>query len=209
MYNYIKQNPVTGIMRNFPTEILVQVVQALYYGGLRSLEIASNTPDALKQIEMLRKHLPSDFSIGAGTVLNDQMAKEAISAGATFLLTPSTNESTLEYCANNNILLLPGVLTPTDVSICCSYGFETLKLFPADSLPLNYIKGLKGPFQNTNYVAVGGVTRSNAIDFFKNGYIGVGIGNNLIDFNAIDSGDWDKITQDTKTLLNQIKSIQS
>ena len=63
----------------------------------------------------------------------------------------------LEYCAKNDIALLPGVLTPTDVAVSLEYGFKTMKLFPAGSMPMSYLKDLKGPFDDTHYMAIGAV----------------------------------------------------
>ena len=67
--------------------------------------------------------------------------------------------------------ILPGVFTATDVGICLEYGYDTMKLFPAGDMPLGYVKSLKGPFDGTDYVAVGGVNLENIKDFLAAGYI--------------------------------------
>lgn len=86
--------------------------------------------------------------------------------------------------------ILPGVFTATDVETCLEYGYDTLKMFPAGDMPLGYIKSLKGPFDGTDYVAVGGVGLENVKDFLAAGYIGAGIGSNLITKEMIAEGNW-------------------
>ena len=77
----------------------------------------------------------------------------------------------LEYCRDQGIAMLPGALTPSDVSACLRYGFSTIKLFPAGDMPKGYIKSLKGPLDGTEYVAIGGVNPGNIGDFFRQGYL--------------------------------------
>jgi len=111
--------------------------------------------------------------------------------GAQFLLTPGTPLSVLEYCASNDIMLLPGVLTPVDVATCLEFGFSTMKLFPAGSMPRHYVKDLKGPFDNTNYMAIGGVSPANIRDFFDAGCISVGLASSLMPKEAVAANDWE------------------
>ncbi len=190
MYHIIKENPLISIIRKLPPEQTIDYAEAVYNGGIKAFEIACNSPGAMKQISMLRSHFGSTALIGAGTVTTIERAREAMDAGAQFLLSPSTNLSILEYAKQNNTPLLPGVMTPTDVDICYNAGYKVFKLFPAASLPLNYVHNLKGPFDDTEYVAVGGVTLSNLSQFFKSGFIGAGIGSNLIPKEYIEANNW-------------------
>ena len=87
-------------------------------------------------------------------------------------------------------MLLPGVLTPTDVALCLEYGFKTMKLFPAGAMPRSYVKDLKGPFDETNYMAIGGVKRENVGEFFDAGCISVGLASGLMPPGAVERCDW-------------------
>lgn len=107
--------------------------------------------------------------MGAGTVTTPERCRIAMDSGAEFVLTPSVNRDTIEFCLKHAIRILPGVMTPTDVDVCLSYGLNIMKLFPAGDLPENYIKSLKGPFDGTEYVAVGGVNAGNIGTFLKEG----------------------------------------
>ncbi len=192
MEQIFRKHKICAILRNIPLEKTIDYVTAAFKGGIRLFEVAMNSPHAEKQIQMLVERFGDKALIGAGTVINKELCLKAREAGAQFFLTPSVVIETLEFCASNNIKLLPGVLTPTDVSTCLSYGYSTLKLFPAGDMPKNYIKSLKGPFDNTNYVAVGGVRLDNISDYLSQGFIGVGIGSNLIPKDLVEREDWDK-----------------
>ena len=95
---------------------------------------------------MLRTHFGDRCTVGAGTAITVERCKAALDAGAQFLLTPGTPLDVFSYCAENDIALLPGVLTPTDVATSLQFGYKTMKLFPAGSMPRHYVKDLQGPF---------------------------------------------------------------
>ena len=184
MKQLVLENPILVIMRNVPTEKILDYAGAVMDGGIRFFEVALNSKDALEQIAMLKKHFGNKAHIGAGTAITVERAEAAVSAGAEFLLSPSTDEDVLAWCRDN------GALTPSDVSKCLRYGFPVIKLFPAGDMPRNYIKSLKGPFDDTDYVAIGGVSRDNMADFFAQGYIGVGMGSNVIPKEMVQRNDW-------------------
>ena len=190
MKQLVLENPILAIMRNVPTEKVLNYAGAILEGGIRFFEVALNSKDALEQIALLRKHFGDRAHIGAGTAITIERAKAAVEAGAEFLLAPSTDEDVLSWCRDNGVSIMPGALTPSDVSKCLRYGFPVIKLFPAGDMPRNYIKSLKGPFDDTDYVAIGGVSRENMADFFAQGYIGVGMGSNVIPKEMVEKNDW-------------------
>lgn len=207
MKEVFRENKILAIMRNVPLEKTIDYAQAVVDGGIKCFEIALNSKDAYKQISMLHEHFGEQALIGAGTAITVELAKNAIEAGAQFLLTPSTHEDVLSYCAKENILFLPGALTPSDVATCLRYGFSTIKLFPAGSVENNYIKSLKGPFDETEYVAIGGVDTDNINDFFKQGYLAVGLGSNLIPKEIVASGDWEEAKKSVAALVSKVNNL--
>jgi 2-dehydro-3-deoxyphosphogluconate aldolase/(4S)-4-hydroxy-2-oxoglutarate aldolase len=208
MLEILKQNKIVAIMRSVPMEKALEYARAITAGGISAIEVALNSDGALEQISLLKAKLPQNVSVGAGTVITVQKARDAVSAGADFLLSPSTNEDVLAYCAENAVKLLPGVMTPTDVSVCVRHGFTVLKLFPAGDLPKFYIKSLKGPFDSTQYVAVGGVSPENVIQFLKAGFIGAGIGSNLVPKQLVEQNDWKSIEETVRKLTQMINGEQ-
>lgn len=205
MREIIKNNPIIAIIRNLPSDILIPYVNTIIDGGIHALEIAMNTPDGAEQIRTIKKRFGDNVIVGAGTAITKERISAALAAGAEFFLTPSINDELLNYYHTNNLKLLPGVLTPSDVEKCLYYGFDMLKLFPAGDMPMNYIKSLKGPFDTTDYVAVGGVTLDNMSDFFTNGYLGAGIASNLIPKEFIQTKDWAKATEHIRKFVDICK----
>lgn len=207
MKEVFRKSKLLVIMRNVPLEKTIEYAQAVMDGGVNCFEVALNSKDALIQISKLREHFGEQALIGAGTAITVELAKSAIGAGAQFLLTPSTHEDVLSYCANEDILFLPGVLTPSDVATCLRYGFSTLKLFPAGSMQKNYIKSLKGPFEETEYVAIGGVDTNNIQDFFKQGYLAVGLGSNLVSKEMVALGNWEEVKKTVAALVSKVNIL--
>ena len=199
------ENPILAILRGVDDEILFDYAEAIMSGGVRFFEIALNSPGALSQIRALRQRFGNEIKLGAGTAITVDRAKAALEAGAEFLLSPSTNEDVLAFCESEGVPMLPGALTPTDISICVRHGFHTIKLFPAASMPMNYIKNLKGPFDNTEYVAIGGVNAHNMTDFIKNGYLGVGLGSNILPRDAVENRNWSAASDYVLSLVEKIR----
>ena len=208
MKQLVLENPILAILRNVPTEKVLNYAGAIMEGGIRFFEVALKSRDALEQIALLKKHYGERAHIGAGTAITVERAKAAVEAGAEFLLAPSTDEDVLAWCRDNGVSIMPGALTPSDVSKCLRYGFPVIKLFPAGDMPRHYIKSLKGPFDDTDYVAIGGVSRENMADFFAQGYIGVGMGSNVIPKEMVEKNDWtgaaEYVAQTVKMMGGQV-----
>lgn len=190
MYEIVSRNRLLGILRNIPLEKTLDYAQAAVRGGVAFFEVALNSPHALEQISLLREQLGERCLVGAGTAITVERCRAAMAAGAQFLLTPGTPLDVLSYCAAQKIPLLPGVMTPTDVAVCLEYGYRTMKLFPAGNMPAGYLKDLKGPFDDTHYMAIGGVTPGNIRQMLDQGYLAVGLASSLMPKEAVEAGDW-------------------
>ena len=205
MYEVFAQNPLLAILRNVPKEVTLDYAGAIRKGGVKVFEVALNSPDALEQIAMLRKAYGDECLIGAGTAITVERCQTALDAGAQFLLTPGTPVDVLAFCRDHNVMLLPGVMTPTDVAVSLQYGFKTMKLFPAGDLPRSYVKDLKGPYDDTNYIAIGGVTPDNIPEFCAAGCLGVGLASSLMPKDKVKARDWDACAAYVKTLTERAK----
>ena len=186
MKHILNQCPVIAILRNLPEDLLIPYAESILRGGISVFEVAMNTPDGAGQISALKESV----TVGAGTATTIERIDSALQAGAQFFLTPSVDESILRYFRKKDLDLLPGVMTPSDVALCIKYNYRIMKLFPAGDLPLSYIKSLKGPFEDTDYVAVGGVRGDNLHTFFEHGFIGAGLGSSLIPHHFLEERDW-------------------
>lgn len=195
---------ITGIFRNIDESKIVKTAEILINNNIKAFEVSYNSHDAIKQIKLLKEHYP-DAKIGAGTILNIEDLKKITSeTEPDFIFTPSVNEEVLKYSQKNNINLIPGVFSPSEVALCLNYGFRLLKLFPAENLSETYVKNLKGPFNNADFIAVGGVTKDNILSFFKMGYLGVGMGSSLIKTDFLKNNDWDSLDKHIKDTLKAI-----
>ena len=157
-------------------------------------------------LKILKKEFP-DARIGMGTILTVEELKKAEESGAEFILTPSVNEEVLKYAGENNIELIPGVFSPSEVALALRYGFNYLKLFPAIDLPDSYINNLKGPFDKVEFMAVGGVEKDNITDFFKAGFKSVGMGSSLIKKSYLESKDWENLEKHVKEIAEIIGAV--
>ena len=141
-YDLVSKHPLLAILRNVPLEKTIDYAEAAVQGGAPFFEVALNSPHALEQITMLRTHFGDRCTVGAGTAITVERCKAALDAGAQFLLTPGTPLDVFSYCAENDIALLPGVLTPTDVATSLQFGYKTMKLFPAGCISVGLASSL-------------------------------------------------------------------
>jgi 2-dehydro-3-deoxyphosphogluconate aldolase / (4S)-4-hydroxy-2-oxoglutarate aldolase len=124
-----------AILRGFTSYEAQKAMAALAAGGVRILEVSLVDPDALKTIRLLRSNNSvSEFVIGAGTVLTSVQATSAIEAGADFLFSPGLNATILAMARKHGILAIPGVLTPSEITVACELDVPLVKLFPAEPL---------------------------------------------------------------------------
>jgi len=149
---------------------LATVADAATASGLGFLEVAMNTEGAADQIRFLRDRLDGNCQVGAGTVLSTAQAREAVAAGATFLVSPCLVPEVQEWAVENDIPTLPGALTPAEIWNAHLAGAAVVKVFPARSAGgPSYFRELRGPFREVPLLACGGVSAENAGDFMESG----------------------------------------
>ena len=200
------KSKITGILRNVKKEDVLKVGEILIKYNIKDFEVTYNTKDSLEIVKMLKKEFP-EARIGMGTILTVEELKKAEESGAEFILTPSVNEEVLRYSGKNNIDLITGVFSPSEVALALRYGFNYLKLFPAIDLPNSYINNLMGPFDKVEFMAVGGVEKDNITDFFKAGFKSVGMGSSLIKKSYLESKDWEKLEKHVKEIAEIIETV--
>ena len=200
------KSKITGILRNVKKEDVLKVGEILIRYNIKDFEVTYNTKDSLEIVKMLKKEFP-EARIGMGTILTVEELKKAEESGAEFILTPSVNEEVLRYSGKNNIDLITGVFSPSEVALALRYGFNYLKLFPAIDLPDSYINNLMGPFDKVEFMAVGGVEKDNITDFFKAGFKSVGMGSSLIKKSYLESKDWEKLEKHVKGIAEIIETV--
>ncbi|NZA28439.1 bifunctional 4-hydroxy-2-oxoglutarate aldolase/2-dehydro-3-deoxy-phosphogluconate aldolase [Luteimonas sp. SJ-92] len=142
-----------------------RIADALLSGGLRTLELTLRTPAALETLAALKRDLP-EIVIGAGTVLDETQMRQAIDAGADFLVTPGTPPALAEALAKAPLPVVPGGATPTEFLALMAHGFRVCKLFPASAVGgLAMLKGLAGPLAGLKLCPTGGIGEDTAADY--------------------------------------------
>ena len=183
--------PVIVIQR---IEDAVPLAEALLAGGVRVLEVTLRTPVALAAIEAIARAVPEAI-VGAGTLRSAADARVARSAGASFAVSPGFTPALAEACAAEQLPLLPGVSTASEVMQANDAGFHFLKLFPAVAVGgLALLKSLAGPFPDVSFCPTGGITPENARQFLVLPNVRVCGGSWLTPQDAVDARDWARIT---------------
>ncbi len=138
-----------------------------------------NTEGAAGLIRSAVRRYGNRLMIGAGTVLTLRDLKTALSAGATFIVSPVVVPPVIEYCARHKIPVFPGALVPQDIYAAWQAGATMVKVFPSGCFGPDYFKELKGPFPQIELLACGGVTPENTKDYFKNGASAIAVGSSV------------------------------
>lgn len=171
---------VVAIIRRTGPFDAVALSEALAAGGVRVLEITLNSHDALRSIERVRRQHIGDLVVGAGTVRNAGDARAAIDAGAEFLVAPNFNVDAVDVANAAGLAMLPGVATPTEAVAAFESGCRLLKLFPAAALGANFLRLIRDPLPDIQFMATGGIDNDNMVDFFRAGAVAVGLGSSLV-----------------------------
>jgi 2-dehydro-3-deoxyphosphogluconate aldolase/(4S)-4-hydroxy-2-oxoglutarate aldolase len=168
---------VIAILRGDYTGHFAHIARTLAEAGMTAMEVTLNSPGAIDGLHQMKAELGERFLVGAGTVLNESHAFEAVSAGAQFIVAPNTNPRVVEFCVERDICVIPGAYTATEVMNAVEMGAHMIKLFPAE---LGYFKAIRAPLNHVPFVTTGGITLDNAADFIKAGAVAVGMGSQLI-----------------------------
>lgn len=202
----MKEQKIISIIRAESPDDLKEVAASLYRGGVRILEITMNTPGALEAIKQIKENHP-DLWVGAGTVLDEETARLAIMAGASFLLSPTLSEASIRMASRYNIPFIPGVLTPTEALTAYEWGARVVKVFPVGSLGAAYIKYLKGPLPHLEMVPVGGVSNETAEAFLEAGSFALGIGSTLVNDTLIKEKQFPEIERRARELVETVSAF--
>jgi 2-dehydro-3-deoxyphosphogluconate aldolase/(4S)-4-hydroxy-2-oxoglutarate aldolase len=179
---HLLQYKIVSIIRGIQAYNVLAIAEALYEGGIRSMEITLNSPNALPVIENLVHKMGDKMLVGAGTVLQATNALDAINAGAKFILSPIVDNRVIQVTKQHGVVSIPGAFTATEIYQAFTCGADIIKIFPASIGP-EYIKDLRGPFPQIPLMPTGGVHLNNIPGFLKAGAVAFGIGSALVKAN--------------------------
>ena len=180
------------------------LAKALYHGGIDCAEITFRSAYAKDAIEEIHRELP-DMLLGAGTVSTIEQAQDALQAGASFIVTPGFNERVVSWCVENNIPILPGVSTASEIETALSYGLHNVKFFPAQSSGgAQKIKDLSAPYADVKFMPTGGINAQNMHEYLSlPNVLAIG-GSFMLPQDKIDAQDFDAIEQLSKQAIQSL-----
>jgi 2-dehydro-3-deoxyphosphogluconate aldolase/(4S)-4-hydroxy-2-oxoglutarate aldolase len=186
--------------------VVVDIVKALYEGGIRTIEFTNRGPKALdnfKALVALKNEMP-DLFLGIGTIKSEDDAKKYIDAGADFLISPVFDASVAYIAYLHKVLWIPGCMTPTEIHHAQSAGCNIVKLFPGNVLGPGFIEAIRPLFKEVHFLVTGGVdaTESSINSWLKAGAAGVGLGSKLITKNLLANKQYADLTKTSKQLLS-------
>lgn len=199
---------IVAIIRAPSGKQLVQVAQALYDGGIDVIEVTFTVPGVLDIIREVRSALGDKILLGAGTVLDPETARAALLAGAEFIVSPVVNLDMIRLCHRYDKLVMPGAFTPTEVLTAWDAGADIIKVFPADLAGPSYLKALRGPLPQVRLLPTGGVNLDTLAEFLDAGACAVGLGSALVEKDAVQNGDMNRIRDLASQYVSLMRSLR-
>lgn len=206
----IKELGIVPIVRTKDAESAIRAVEAICEGGIPCAEITMTVDGAIHALERVADKLGDRIILGAGTVLDPETARACMLAGAEFFVTPSLNIKTIEMAKRYSKAAFPGALTPTEIVTAWQAGADAIKVFPCSAVGgAKYIKALKGPFPQIEFVPTGGVNLETVGDFLAAGCCAVGVGSDLIDNKTIQEGKFEVFVERARQFRQKIAEARS
>ena len=209
MLSAVAEAGVVAVIRAKSKEQLVDITQALLDGGVPAIEVTMSTPKAIAGIEMLADKFGDSAVVGVGTVLDASTARDAIAAGAQFVVSPVLNPEIIATTKRYGKISIPGAFTPTEILTAWTAGADVVKVFPATILGPGYFKDILAPMPQLKLTPTGGVDMKNAGDWIKAGAQFVGAGSSLVTKDAMAKDDWASITANAKAFVQAIKQARA
>jgi 2-dehydro-3-deoxyphosphogluconate aldolase/(4S)-4-hydroxy-2-oxoglutarate aldolase len=201
----LQQHRIIAIIRAKNVNTAYQMAIAAASGGIKLLEITWNTESVESLIPQLQSEFP-DCQVGTGTILNLEMASQAIACGCKFIFTPHVDRELIKLVNNAQVPIIAGAMTPTEILQAWHWGADAVKIFPIKTLGgKEYIKCLHPVLENVPLIPTGGVTMDNAMGFWESGAIACGISTDLFLAHAIATQDWQKISDRAQAIVEQVQ----
>ena len=204
----IERERVVAVIRLDDPDKLRSVIEALAEGGVRVIEVTMTVPRAIELIAQVAGSAHDDVMIGAGTVLDAATARQAIDAGARFVVSPVFRREVLAACHERGVPAMPGCFTPTEILDAWDAGADIVKVFPSTALGPTFIKDVRAPLPQVKLMPTGGVSIDNAADWLRAGAVAVGIGSALVDAAAVKAGDFASLTRRAEQIMASVNEVR-
>ena len=204
-WTLFEELPVIGILRGYSVDQVKKIVQYSGKGGLKNIEITMNSKNASDQILGAKEVAQDTMNVGAGTVCTLKDLDSALSAGATFIVTPIVNPDVIQACKKENVPVIAGGFTPTEIYNAWQLGADMVKVFPSNRFGPGYIIDIKGPLNHIKLVATGGGNLANFQEYIDSGAYGFGVGSPLFHKERVGARDWDWVQKQARLFVEIYK----
>jgi 2-dehydro-3-deoxyphosphogluconate aldolase/(4S)-4-hydroxy-2-oxoglutarate aldolase len=206
----LRELGVVPIIRVSTAEHASRAVEAVVAGGIAAVEITMGVPNALRVMEQVADRYGDSVLLGAGTVLDSETCRAALLAGAEFIVTPSLDVKVIETARRYSKACIPGTLTPTEIVAAWQAGADMVKVFPCAPVGgPNYIRSLRGPLPQIDYVPTGGVDLETTPEYIRAGAVAVAVGGELVSNKALREGKTEVITANARNFLEAVRTARA
>lgn len=204
----LRRHRAIAILRAAQWQQGIEMAQAAARGGFCLIEVTWTSDRPAELVHHLRQTLPNHCRVGVGTILTLTEMKRAIAAGAQFCFTPHTDESLLRLGQAEEMPVVPGALSPTEIMNAWQLGAWGVKVFPSQCLGgAAYIRHLQGPLAHIPLIPTGGVTLENGRLYLEQGAIAIGLSSSLFPAELVQRGDWQTLEQRSQTFLQSLRDL--
>lgn len=210
----VKKEKIIAIVRGIESEKCQKVAQALYDGGIRLMEVTydQKNPDSWEEtacaIGETAKAFEGRMFVGAGTVTSKELVELTYRHGGQFIISPNVDEEVIRRTRELGMVSMPGALTPSDILVAHQAGADFIKLFPAATFGTGYLKAVRAPISHVDMLVVGGINEKNVGEFLAAGAVGAGVGGNLANKAWIEAGEYDKVTEVARKLVEAVRAVK-
>lgn len=203
----ILRHRVSAIIRTQDQQLARDAMQAAVDGGFRTVEFTLTTPGALELVSEFAKK--PDLLVGAGTVLSTHAARDAVSAGARFVVSPVTDAIVIAEATLLNAVSIPGAYTPTEMETAHRAGADFIKVFPAPAGGVDFIRAIRGPLPHLRLFPTAGVDADNVADYLRAGCAGCGFVRTLFVPEDMTARNFTAIRQRAEQIIHRVAEWRS
>lgn len=201
----IERIGIVPVIKLKKTENAGKLADALWEGGVPVAEVTFRAEGADMTIKAMKERRP-EMLVGAGTVLSVDQVRQAVEAGAQFIVSPGINRAVVEYCMDNGIPVFPGCLTPTEIETAIGYGLKTIKFFPAEQFGgMETIKAYSAPYSQVKFMPTGGISLKNLSEYISSSAVAACGGSFMVKGDMLDGEKWVQVTEKCRQAVDIIE----
>ena len=199
---------VVAVLRDIDADVMIDTIDALQAGGVTAMEITADAPRASQTIGEVASAFDDDIILGAGTVMDAATASRVVEAGAEFVVSPHFDPDVVTATKRRGAVAGPGIMTPTEAVRATEAGADLLKIFPAATVGAGHLGAIQSALGQLPIMPTGGISPDNVKEFFDAGASVVGAGSALIDYDAIERGDFEAVEERAREFVAAVEAAQ-